>query len=651
MPMQVVVKRHCVAQGENGLSPLQQALIQAPERIRIAAAPTGAGKSYAFQRAMQEGQRVLFIVPTRRLAQNLAAGLIQDLIAAGWSEDQADRRVAVWSSEQTEALKTAGETRISGVRLRQMAALVLGSSRGEMIIAIPEVVSGLLIRRRVETGQAGKGIFDLLDDFDHIVFDECHTIEARGFGLAAAMARLIAADHGLAKLSFMSATPLDIASTLTETGVPAEAIGHLQERIVSEGRPLHGDVRLVLHEHDSLYTLIREQLPAIAAELAAGRQVVIIYNRLFDLEKDLPGLARELPAAGIAAERVLVINSIRDSLAEGLHEAGFAMGRRQDPRAFDLLIATASVEIGVTFRQADFMLMEPGFAPLNFLQRYGRAARRGADGVVHVRLDTAEQRRNPWLRRLKEWVVAQAGEQVSIEALTEVLAQETVADFAHDQNAVFGQLAKQALWCSGLYWLVLMDHLSNRGPRWQHLRAVQPQAAKTVYGLEQTVRRITEIDPDCQPEVEYWLKLFRAQAFDLRSIEPRIRVILVDGQAVQMPRVWLQRETTVFERCAGSDEEIRLQAPLDEYFREERDYEAKRLWCCYFPHSAEVRVLPMDHQLIEAWCKAIADVDPYGFDWDDAPEALEAARKLVRLTGLVPGHDPQISVEAVHAIL
>ncbi|MFM8331565.1 MAG: DEAD/DEAH box helicase family protein [Candidatus Methylumidiphilus sp.] len=53
---------------------MQYALLHEPRRVRIADAPTGAGKSYVFQYAMAnnaehgEGQRVLFIVPTRRMA-------------------------------------------------------------------------------------------------------------------------------------------------------------------------------------------------------------------------------------------------------------------------------------------------------------------------------------------------------------------------------------------------------------------------------------------------------------------------------------------------------------------------------------------------------------------------------------------------------
>lgn len=488
--MDVTIARHCVAIGDDGLSPLQRALIDHPARVRIATAPTGAGKSYAFQRALRDrGERILFIVPTRRLAQNLASGLVQDLIQqAGWRTSQAEQSVAIWSSDQTAALKTQGMISVNGVRLRQINDL--GSLTGGMIVAVPEVVSALLIRRRVEQGQAGEGVFDLLDAFDHIVFDEFHSIEARGFGLAALFARLatVQLDHrigfGQAKISFLSATPLDLRPTLIEVGVPDEQMVLLAETIVPEGRPLHGDVRLSLVEAPSLYHLILNHLEDIAAELAEGRQVVVVYNKLVDLEKDLPALARKLPEAGIDASRVLVINSVRDSTAERLHQGGFAIGRQRDPLAYGLILATASVELGVTFRNANFMLMEPGFEAMNFLQRYGRAARRGAAGQVIVRIDEGETRRKPWLRALVDWVRERAGQQDSIEGLTQVLSQSVRAEFADPiAGGTFGRLSLRASWCTGLYWSTLLEHPSNRGHRRQHLLAHRPATVRKLYRL------------------------------------------------------------------------------------------------------------------------------------------------------------------------
>lgn len=656
--MELTIARHCVAQGDDGLSPLQRALLDNAQRIRIAEAPTGAGKSYAFQRALRErGERVLFIVPTRRLAQNLASGLIQDLIASGWTEGRAGDVVALWSSDQTADLKAQGIVHINGLRLRQMQALKLGSRDGEMIVAVPEVVSALLVRRRVETGQAGEGVFHLLRYFDHIVFDEFHTIEARGFGLAALFARLVTVKHengaefGGAKLSFLSATPLDLLPTLERVGVAADQVAVLREELVDDGRPLHGDVVLSLRDAPSLRELIQEHIEDIRTEIEADRQVVVIYDALVALEKDLPVLARWLTEGGIDPARVLVVNSVRDSIAQGLHQAGFAIGRTGDPLAYDLILATASVEMGVTFRDANLMLMEPGFEPMNFLQRYGRAARRGADGRVIVRLDAARLGRDPWRRSLRDWVQAQAGQRVSIEDLTRVLSQAAGSASTRAMAAgTFGQLSGQAAWCAGLYWNLLMDHASNRGHRGEHLFQHRPTTAKGLYRLEREVKRLAD-DPRLAPHVEPWLKLFRAQAMDLRTIERKVRVVNERGEGFDYPEVWLKRETTVCERFPLIEDEIRIQGSVDDYWRDEPDRNAKRRWMCHFPHTSETCALPFDGHLVDAWCREIENVDHYAIDWDEHPEALEAAKKLVRFTGLVPGHDPDIPVDALSVIL
>ncbi len=377
--MELTIARHCVAEGPDGLSPLQHALLRDEHPIRVADAPTGAGKSYAFQRALlDQDARILFIVPTRRLAQNLAGALVQELIEAGWPQPRAARAVALWSSDQTLALREAGVINISGHRLRQMQELTPHAGHGEMIIAVPEVVSGLLIRRRVQAGSDGVGVFDLLNDFDHIVFDEFHTIEERGFGLAAVFARLLTVErddgvrgYGGAKLSFLSATPLDLSESFKQISVPENQVSVLQEELVVDGRPLHGDVALSLEDEPTLSALMLKHLPAIAAELQRGRQVVAIFDSVANLERELTALVRKLAAGGIDLSRVLVINSIRDSVARGLTDAGLAFGRKQNPHNFGLILATASVEMGVTFRRANFMLMEPGLEPMNLLQRYG----------------------------------------------------------------------------------------------------------------------------------------------------------------------------------------------------------------------------------------------------------------------------------------
>ena len=145
-------------------------------------------------------------------------------------------------------------------------------------MCIRDRVSSLLLQRQMETGQAGLGIFDLLNAFDHLVFDEFHTIEARGFGLAALCARLASAPFGRVRVSFLSATPLSIRPTLERLGVTATDIAELEEVVSDTGRSLHGDVVLSLSEAPSLAALVAEQQAAVAAEVAAGRQVVLILS-------------------------------------------------------------------------------------------------------------------------------------------------------------------------------------------------------------------------------------------------------------------------------------------------------------------------------------------------------------------------------------
>ena len=116
--MEVTIAKHCVGQdSQTGLSPMQTQLLTSSQPVRIASAPTGAGKSYAFKHAMLKNERVLFIVPTRRLSQNLAIGFIEDLI------DQAKSKVAIWSGDETKKLKEEGEIHIAARRCREIYEL------------------------------------------------------------------------------------------------------------------------------------------------------------------------------------------------------------------------------------------------------------------------------------------------------------------------------------------------------------------------------------------------------------------------------------------------------------------------------------------------------------------------------------------------
>ncbi|EIJ32872.1 DEAD/DEAH box helicase [Thiothrix nivea] len=682
--MEVMITRHSVAKRpEDGLSPLQYRLLHEKKRIRIVDAPTGAGKSYAFQKALLEGQRILFIVPTRRLAQNLAAGLMHELVQQGepWTEALARKKVAVFTSDQTRQLREQGERRISGYRLRQLDALDETCDEGEMIIAVPEVISNLLHRPReaLTKGSAGDGVFSLLSQFDHIVFDEFHTIEAQGFGLAALFAKLASIElsdgtaFGKAKISFLSATPLEIYPTLEKLGVAKSAVARLEEELVdtADARPLHGDVCLTLMAEESLPACLQQHHELIQQEVAANRQVVVIYNALADLRRDLPRLKRQLQQWGISANKVLVINSIDDSGENRQTRYGFASGRQQNPDQFNILIATASVEMGVTFREANVMFMEPGFAPMSFLQRYGRAARRGKDGQVFVRLDEAISNRFPWQRELRQWLEALQGQSVNVLDFNRMLSASAQSRFETDaepdtetrqdeatHTPHFGSLSHYANYSSGLYWQQLIQHSSNKGHRAGHLRTYQPPSSAHVYQLLKAIQPLLD-DPDYQRSAREWYRWFMQRALMLRDIGKRVTVIEGDGFKLQADRVWLARETSVLRlpllQDAQKNDYFQLEGDLDDYLLPEDERQrVQRMMKVYYPHKPVIDELKVDASLVREWLRVFEDrrrcIDT-DEAWETYPEAMQAVDTLVRLTGCVAGHDVDIAADAVCGVL
>ena len=662
--MPLTITRHCVPPSSHDphLSPLQYDLLHEPCRVRIADAPTGAGKSYVFQYAMaKHSQRVLFIVPTRRLAQNLAVSLMGDLVEGeGWTEQAARDKVAVWSSDATARLKEQGIANIGGYRIRQIQELNNTREGGEMVIAIPEVVSHLLLQRRMQAGHSAVTALDLMVNFEHIVFDEFHSIDPRGFGLAAVCAKLAAScEWGRAKVSFLSATPLDIRPVLEKLGVPAGQIAELHETVGEEGRPLHGDVILSFSDKPTLAALIEEHKNRVAEEVQAGRQVVVIYDKLGDLRRELPDLRETLSAVDIAPTQVLVVNSIDDSGGNGITGAGFTAGRMQNPDQFAVLIATASVEMGMTFRAANLLFMEPGFEPLNFLQRYGRAARREADGAVFVRCAAGMAGNKPWLRELAGWAEAQEGRRLGIEALTALLSQAKQAEFktplGDSKTHHFGSLPNRAVYTAGLYWNALLKHPSVSGPRWAQLFALRPDSAKAIYARLKTVREM-EADRLFGKAAKSWCDRFEALAYTLRDIGERIRLVEAGGRVIDVDALWLRRETGILDRFpmrpgADGKDEIRLPGSLDDYLAEDRN-RVQPMVQVYFPHSQHSATLRKDKELVDAWCRNLnGRGGPEGMAWELYPEALQAAEKLVRTTGLVVSDDETVSMAAGNLVL
>lgn len=652
--MAITIKRHCVpTDPTTKLSPLQAGLLNCPEKVRIVDAPTGAGKSFAFQRALlDQAARVLFIVPTRRLAQNLIRSLSEDLEKAGWSAEKIQAKIALWSSDKTQQLKKAGFKEIGVRRVREIYELDTTRSGGEMIMAVPEVVSHLLLRTYSKQGQSDVGIFDFLACFDHIVFDEFHTITAKGFGFAAVFAKLAAQlPNYRAKVSFLSATPLDVQPVLAKLAVPDDQIVVLRETVGESGRVIHGDVVLRFEATASLADLLATYIETVKAEIAENRQVVIIYNALIDLQQQIPQLEQILSQAGIQPQDCLLINSLDDSRPEVRKPGAFAVGRLQPPERFKVLIATSGVEMGVTF-EANVLLMEPGREPLNFLQRYGRAARGDYTGQVIVRVDDAIRKNQPWVRQLQQWAEQQAGQVTTIQALTEQLSQSVVKAFkaplTDDKPTYFGKLPNRAAYTTGLYWQALIKHRSNQKHRANQLIELAPIQAKTIYKFLARVRKL-ETNKQFSKAAKRWCDRFEAEALILRDIGRSVRVVSSNNDYFMARVLWLQRYAPDVLQSGrwtigdDGDEEIHISG----CFRPAKKpaYVPEQV-CVLFPHTQSSEPLKVGNELVDSWCRLLRDTSGLeGMAWTLFPEAMAAAERLIQYTGIIISDEEELTLE------
>ena len=297
---------------------MQERLLRSNRFVRLVSAPTGSGKSYAFMRAvLEEEAQVLFIVPTKRLLQNLFEDAREQahahLRGRGWNSVQSSawigERIVEWSGNQ------AGDGResLAATRVRQMLAGAAHSG-GRVIFAIPEVVVRLISGVRI-SGASAINPFFYVRRFDHIVFDEFHTIDDRSFGLASLMS-LLAVTERQGRVSLLSATPIDVTGILERAGVSPDDVDRISEEIVDGHphghRPIHGNVSISLHP-GSLPDLIGLNIEAVRASIGDRRTVIVIYDSLRCLQRDEPKIRAILREGGIGDERVLAINSIDDS--------------------------------------------------------------------------------------------------------------------------------------------------------------------------------------------------------------------------------------------------------------------------------------------------------------------------------------------------
>ena len=573
----MMIRAHSVPTLPSGLSPMQERLLRSEKLVRLVSAPTGSGKSYAFMRAvLDEGAHVLFIVPTKRLLQNLIDDAreqahqhlrrsgVPDVAAGAWIAE----RMIEWSGNQA----AAGNERLAATRARQLLGGGVDAG-GRVIFAIPEVAVQMISGIRV-TGASAVNPFLHVRTFDHIVFDEFHTIDDRSFGLACLIS-LLAVTERRAKVSLLSATPIDVTAMLARMGVSANDLELIAEEVIDGhapgNRPIHGNVAVTLQEC-SLRESIERRIDAIRASIEAGNTVIVIYDRLAQLKQDAALVRGSLRAIGVSEDRILSINSIDDSA----RKAGEPRrGRRYaDPREYDVLLCTSSVEVGVTFRSS-LMFTEPGYNLAGFVQRVGRVARGAVDGQVIVSLPERDRSRTPWKRRIAS--VVEQHDEVDVATFVgdllrdarrglEPTPKEAEAAFAQEDTDI--PFYRRASW-RGMFWAaVFIVAIRRARMKVQHgadarLRQIAPGVVKFVEAKIGEILSVDAVNPNqrlaAQPH-KRWVNALLAGALTYRDIGATVVVLDPDGTSHTVTESFLRRATDIPVVCTeeGGEQVIRL---------------------------------------------------------------------------------------------
>ena len=632
------IPRHCVADGAHGLSPAQEYVLRSTDPIRIVSAPTGSGKSYTFSIAAKEGSHVLFIVPTRRLAADLARTMRRNI---------GEAQVHLWTSDERRRMKEhSPEARVDEIRARQAGGADTGG-QGQIVIATPETVAWMLTRK--SSWQPGPSTTDIagLTSFDHIVFDEFHTITPGGLGLVAAFCRVVAGtDDPRVKVTFLSATPIRIEGVLAALQIEESKIGRKNEEVVSgtreitgTARAIHGDMEVAFEEQESMERLLEEHDGDVRKTIEGGRQLVVVYDSLAAAQRDKRAIVQRLEAMGISKDEVLYINSADDKTANpagGAPRDGITqVGWDKAPTACKALVTTSSIEIGMNL-EAGLMVTDPGHEAASLAQRIGRVGRGEHEGKVVIRVDQKALGRKPWLRELID-KLPRNREDMGIEDFLKTMlraaatkVEEAAPGGDEDPPEVFRTMPQRAVWRAALFWNAMERSGGARAGLRRSLQCLAPKQAKWFAVRLRTVEESGEPGKD-------WTRKFIHEARNLRDIGPTVWTVDPDGVRKPVSREIFERHSLLASSPVCEDETGELAAYLDRPLHEvfegsDTIPSVPKVWTTW-PHRHGC--IPVRRRgRVEEWLAKAEDM--LSGLYREQEEGLKAAIELVKVSGTIP---------------
>jgi len=555
-----MIERHGVPLEANGLSATQN-LLARPDTapILVIGAPTGAGKTFGFQKLIKNtGSVVLFIVPTQALARNICESL-----------EREDLYAKQWDSQQTCA---AVERGISTWTERLHSLTVEARQRGGMIVATLEAFHGITLGRPAQS-KTDFDVQDVLTHVDWLVFDEAHLLNERAMGFMALWATLVGFRRqccgGRTRLALLSATHsawVDFLVRCDENNLirlPPEWVDYQTETIVdlpataaapSGVRLMHGEVSVELHPGE-IRELAAELIPAL---LGRHRRVLLVYDSLAEFGLDESLLLKVAQTAGLQREQMFVVNSQDKQAGETLGSARIPAGW-EIPDHSRLIIGTSAVEVGMNLAYATALVTDEGFNAAALLQRIGRAARGDLPGEAHVVCNA--YRKAPHIHRLES-----LSGTCSIGTVVEQLKSPSLIPFCVKRARLLGSayldmLARQNRNLSKGLNAVLTEIENREGQR--------PLSGRSLLGLAR--REVEEFRGRLASSLKKWLEAIDEQLRDLRGFTPTVKVQFRDTQVIQCSLDFAEKRLPVpdeLDRDSSGNTVLVYRRPRDQCLKE-----------------------------------------------------------------------------------
>lgn len=346
---------------------------QLPQFV-IITAPTGTGKSYAFPFPVLHAK-----LNPKPFDENSVRGLIV-LPTNALIEELTESFTCTYPQLNIRKLnaKVLDEAEKKGIGRWEEALNI--ALQADLLITNPDIINYAMhggyyaIENYKKQGSINFGAF--LEKFQYIIFDEYHLYNEAQIANLLTIVKLnnliFDAENKKMKFFFVSATPEPKLKTIFEQ--ENYTYQEIIEEITNEphnARAIHGVLETTFVYTPDVTELIESYLPQISKQLANNNKVLIILDRLRDVQELANKFTRLFPNHTIY-QSTGYINKNEN------HNQKIAQAH--------LILATNKAEVGVNY-DVEYCIMQPGKFYQNFVQRFGRVARGNKDGKVIVAIN------------------------------------------------------------------------------------------------------------------------------------------------------------------------------------------------------------------------------------------------------------------------